>query len=115
MVFHDGKMDGIPGRKMLISQDNLFCTFYDVPVYTQHLVHDTKQSVKRRLDGVAAVYGHVAVQDLLKNFGIREQGRPLTHCFFEQSSRVALARMGSADQIHRNIRVDQNHGRSPVP
>jgi hypothetical protein len=82
-------MDGIT-RRQLIPQDNLFRTFYDGPIDGQHLIHDAKQSVERRLDCIASVDGHVPVQDLLENLGVRNQALALADYPFEQSSRVAL-------------------------
>jgi hypothetical protein len=32
---------------------------------------------------------------------------------FEQSLRVALVDVRRADEIHRDIRIDENHGRAP--
>ena len=115
MLFHDGKMHGITRRQLLITQDNLFRTFDYGPIHSQNLVHDAEQSVERGLDGVAAVDCDVAVQDLLENLGVRNQALALADHLFEQPSRIALVGMRSADQIHGDIRVDQNHGCAPVP
>jgi hypothetical protein len=50
MVFHDGETHGITRGQPLIAKDNLFRTFYDGPVDSQHLIHDAEQSVERGLD-----------------------------------------------------------------
>src|ERR1700726_2252193 len=115
MVVHDGEMHGITRRKLPIPQDNLFRTLCDRPINSQHLIHDAEQTVERWLDCVAAVDSDVAVQDLLENLGVRNQVLAIADRLFEQSSRVALVGMRSANQIHGDIRVDQNHGCAPVP
>jgi hypothetical protein len=115
MVVHDGEMHGITCRQLPIPQDHLFRTLCDGPIHSQHLIHDAEQSVERWLDCVAAVNSNVAVQDLLENLGVRNQALALADYLFEQSSRIALVGMRSANQIHGNIRVDQNHGCVPVP
>ena len=63
----------------------------------------------------AAVDGGVTVQDFLQNFGVGYQALALADQLFQQSLGIALVGMGRSDQVHRNIRVDQNHGRGPVP
>jgi hypothetical protein len=55
------------------------------------------------------------VQDLLENLGVRNQALALADYPFKQSPRIALVGMSSANQIHGDIRVDQNHGCPPVP
>lgn len=114
MMFHDGEMHGIPCRQLPMPQDNLFRTFGDGPIHGQHLIDDAEQGVKRRLDCVAAVDGNVAVQDLLKHFGIRNEALPVADQFLEQALRVALMRMRRTNEIHRDVGVDQNHGCAPV-
>jgi len=81
----------------------------------QDLVNDAEQGVEGWLDGVTAVDGDVAVQDLLQHFGVGHQALAVADQFFEQSLRVAFVGMGRADEVHRDIRVDQNHGFTPVP
>src|SRR6266480_3178058 len=115
MVFHDGDMHRIARRQLPIPQDNLFRTLRDGPINSQHLIHDAQQSVERRLDCVAAVDSGVAVQNFLENLGVRYQALALADHLFEQSTRVALVGMRSTNQVHGNIRVDQNHGCAPVP
>ncbi len=102
-MLHDGEMYGITRRQPPIPQDNLFRALCDRPINSQHLVHDAKQSVERGLDCVAAVDSDVTVQDLLENLGVRNQPPTLADYLFEQSSRVALVGMRSANQVHGNI------------
>jgi hypothetical protein len=109
VMLHDREMYGITRRHLPIPQDNLFRALCDRPINRQHLIHYAKQSVERGLDCVATVDSDVTVQDLLENLGVRNQTPALADRFFEQSSRVALVGMRSANQVHGNIRVDQNH------
>ena len=97
MLFHDGYVHCIARRQLPIPQDNLFRTLCDGPINSQHLIHDTDQSVERGLDCVTAVDSDVAVQDFLKNLGVRNQALALADHLFEQSSRVALVGMRSAN------------------
>jgi hypothetical protein len=75
----------------------LFRALCDGPINSQHLIRDADQSVERGLDCVAAVDSDVAVQDFLENLGVRNQALALADRLFEQSSRVALVGMRSAE------------------
>jgi len=84
-------------------------------IHGQHLVGNSEQSVERRLDGVPTIDSDVAVQYLLQDLGIRNQALSIADQLFEQSLRVGLVRMRRANEIHWNVRIDQNHGRVPTP
>ncbi len=115
MLFHDGEMERVTRGEPRVSQNNLLGAFSSGPVNLQHLIDDAQQGVKSRLDGVPAIDGDVAMQDLLQDLGVRHQALALTDQLFEQSLRVALVGVSRAHKIHRDIRVDQNHGRTPDP
>jgi len=114
MMFHDGEMDGVASGKLPVPKDNLLGTLGNAPINRQHLIDNTEERIKRWLDSIAAVDCNVAMQDLLKHFGVRNQALAVTDQLLEPSLRVALVRMSGADQIHRNIGVDQNHCCSSV-
>ncbi len=69
---------------------------------------------KRRLDGVAAIDGDVAVQDLLQHLCIGNKALPLADQPFEQSLRRSCE-----DAAHRSdtwgYSNPLNHGRAPKP
>ena len=83
--------------------NNLFRKFRRGPINRQHLIGDAEQSVKGGLDGISPVYGDIPVQDLLQDFGIRNQALSFADEIFEQPLRVGLVRMGRANQIHWDI------------
>src|SRR6266849_10059551 len=102
-------MNRIASRQLPISQDNPLRTFDNCLTDSQHLIDDAEQGIKRRLDSIAAVDCDVAVQYLLQHFGVRNQTLALADNLFEQPQRIALVRMGRADQVHRDVGVDENH------
>src|SRR6267143_45959 len=115
MVFHDGQMHSITRRHFLMPHDNFLCALGCGQINGQHLVGNTEQGVERRLDGVPTIDSDVAVQYLLQDLGIRNQALSIANQLFEQSLRVGLVRMRRANEIHRNVRIDQNHGWVPTP
>lgn len=108
-------MHRVAGRKLSISQNNLLRTLHHDAVHRQHLIDDTEQSVESWLNCVAAIDCNISVQDFLQDLGIGNQTLTVGDQLLEQTLRVRFVRMRCANQIHRDIGVDQNHGRGPVP
>jgi hypothetical protein len=98
-----------------VAHDNFLRAFRRGPINGQHLIGNAEQSVERRLDGIAAVYGDIAMQDFLQDLGIGNQALPVGDQVFEQSLRVGLVRMRCANELHGDIGVDQNQGCVPAP
>ncbi len=110
MMFHDGEVHRVASRKLTIPEDNLFRTLGNTPINAQHLIDNPEQSVKCWLDRISAVDCNVAVQDLLKHFGICDQTLAVADQFLEPLLCIALMRMGRAYEIHRDVGIDQDHG-----
>src|SRR5579859_8026154 len=98
-----------------MSQDNLPGTLGVAPRNVEDLIDNAEQSVECRLDRVPAVDGHVAMQNLLQNFGIGDQALAVIHQLFEPSLGVTLVRVRRSHKIHGDVGIDQNHGCAPDP
>ena len=83
MVFHDREIDSIAGREARMAEDNLLGTFGGGPRDVKHLIDDAQQSVECRLDGVPAVNGDVAMQDLLHDLGVGDEALAIIDQLFE--------------------------------
>ncbi len=70
MLLHYCKVHGVSCREAGISENKLFRAFHDCLINRQHLIHNGEQGIESWLDCVAAIYGDVPVQDLLKHFGV---------------------------------------------
>jgi hypothetical protein len=110
MVLHYRQMQGITRGHLPATHYDLFRALGGGPVYGQHLIGNAKQSVECGLDGITPVYSHIAVKDFLQDLRIRNQALAVANQVFQQPLRVGLVWMWRADQIHRDIRVDQNQG-----
>jgi hypothetical protein len=115
MLFHDGYVQGVACRHLWASHEDIFRAICRRCIYSQHLIDNSQQGVESRLDRVAAIYRDVAMQDFLKHLGVGNQALAIADEFFDQSLRVGFMRMRSADQIHGDVRVDENHECVPVP
>jgi hypothetical protein len=101
ILFHNGEMYSVTSRQLPISKNNLFCTFHCDTVHTQHFIDDSKQGIESRLDCVAAIYRHIAVQDLLQRFGIGHESLSAGNQLFKQPLCVGFMRVRRANKIHR--------------
>jgi len=108
-------MKGIARRQLAIAQHDFLRSFCRGLINRKHLVDHAKQSVKRRLDGIAPVNGDVAVQDLLKHLGIRNEALPVSHQSLQQSLGVSFVGMRRADEVHRDVGIHKNHECGPAP
>jgi len=88
---------------MAISHDNLFRALGIGLTNRYHLIDNAEQGVERRLDRIATIDGHVAVQNLLKYFCVRNQAVAIADQFFEEPLGVTFMRMRCSHKIHGNI------------
>jgi hypothetical protein len=91
-------------------EDNLFRTLHHHLIDWQDLIHNMHQSVEGWLNRVTPLDGNLAMQDFLKHFGVRHQSSTIQYDFLEQVLGVCFVAVRRAYKIHRNVRIDQNHG-----
>jgi len=111
--FHDGDVDGIACRQVAPFEDDGLGALDRRRIHRDNLVDEAEQDVERRLDGIAAIDGHIVMQDLLKDLGVSDQALALDHAALQQSLHFDLAGMSSADQVHRDIGVHEDQRVSP--
>jgi len=98
-----------------MAENDSLCAFDDGVIDWQHFINNSKQSIERRLNRVTTFDRHIAMQNFLEHLSIRHEPLAFTQEFLKQPLCVRLMRMGRTDEIHRDIRVDENHGRGPIP
>ena len=97
-------------RQRRILQHQLLGALDGVPVDGQHLVHHAEQRIDRGLDAAAALERGVAVQDLGQHFGVGDEPYALRDERLEAPLSIHLVRVRGADEVHRDIGVDEYHG-----
>ena len=102
-------MYSVARGKARVTEYNHFRALKDGTVYGQYFIDDTENRIKGRLNGIAAIDGNIAVQYLLKHFGIGYQTLAVAKQLFHQALRVDFMWVGRADQVHRNIGIDKDH------
>ena len=96
-------MHGVASRKLAVPDDNLLRALSHASIDGKYLVGDSQQSVKSRLNSIAAINRDVAMQDFLKNLGVANKPLALADQLFEKLSCIGLMRVGAAHEVHRNV------------
>lgn len=82
MVLGNGGMYSVASRNPPILKHN-FLTALNCPLIDgEDLVHDGKECVESKLDGIAAINGNITMQNLLQNLGIRHEALTIPHQLF---------------------------------
>lgn len=113
VISHDCKMDGVSRRQVGMTNHDFPCNLDSVDINGQYLVNDFEQDLKTRLNCIATIDRDVAVENLLQDLRIGHEPPSLGDSPFEQSPGVHLMRVLASDQVHRDIRVNQDHSPSP--
>jgi hypothetical protein len=58
---------------------------------------------------------NIKVKDFLQHFGAGDKALLAGHQFLQPTPDIGLVGIWSANQIHRNVRVDKDHGCMPDP
>lgn len=109
MTLHDSHVDRIAGRQPPVAEEPPGSL--DIgEVDWQHRVGDPEQDLERRLDGLAPVDRHVAVEYLLEDLRIGDEPLLLDDDPLQELSRSCLVGVIGSDEIHRDVGVDEDHG-----
>ncbi len=103
-------MDRVPCGQCCTAKDDLPGSFDYRSIHREYLIDNSQQRIKCRLNGIPPRDGNVAVEDFLQRFSVSDEPLTVTHQFLQPAPCIGLVRMGRADQIHGNIRVDKGHG-----
>ena len=106
VLLHDGKVDCVTRRDARMAHHNILRAECGQVPDREHLIDNSEQSIKCRLDSIAAADGYVAMQDFLEHFGIGNKAIAFTDELFDQALGVRFVRVRRADQIHGYVRVD---------
>ena len=79
MLLHNSQMHGITRRDAAVTEHNLLGAFCNGPVHWQYLIDNAKRSVECRLDGIATIDRHVAMQYLLQHLCVCDEALSITH------------------------------------
>ena len=112
LLLHDGQVNRVSGGETVCPQNDGLGSIDDRAVHREYLVDDAEQDVEGWLDRIAAPYRDIAMKDLLQHLGIGHQPSALGNEPLQQALRVGLVGVGGSHEIHRDIGIDKDHGRS---
>ncbi len=88
-------MECVAGRQAFGSGHDFLGALNIRCLYRKDLVIDSRQRIEGRLNGVASLDGHVAVENLLQYFGIGHQTHGVDDVTFQDALCVGLVEVGS--------------------
>ena len=109
MLFHNGQVESVTRVETSIPKDNFFGTLSGGFIDVKHFIYDAEKSVERRLNGIPAIDRHVAMENFLQDLGVSDQALAVIDQFFHQPLSIALMRVRRTHQVHRDIRIHENH------
>lgn len=93
-----------------MTEDNLLGTLDHRLIDGEDLIDNAEKSIESRLDEIDATNGHIAMEDFLQSFGIGNEAVAIADQAFQDALGIGFMRMRGADQVHRNIRVQEDQG-----
>jgi len=109
MALHDRNVKCITGGNAPHAPKYGLCGFDICRFNGEDFVDDSEERIECGLHRVAAVDCDIAMENLLEDFGVSHQPFLARDRAFEKPLRIDLARMVRAHQVHRDVRVDENH------
>jgi len=107
MTLHHRDMDGVARRH----QRAVLCDLtgpQDVRFLdSKNLVNDVQNYLEGWGDGFSFADRRVPMQDLLQHFRISDQSLSRRDKAFQQDLRLSFVRMWRADEVHRNVGIDE--------
>ena len=114
VLLHDCQMYRVASGEFLIFQDDLLGPLDPPGIDRQHLIHDTQERIKRRLDGTAAMDGNIAMKNFLQDLGVGHQALAVADEFLQQALGIDFVGMRRAHQVHGDVGINQNQEGVPV-
>ena len=109
LTLHDGEVQRVARGQSRVAQDDALGALDVGELDREDPLDDAEQRIESGLNGVAAADRDVTVQDLLQHLDVRDEPLSLAQGSLEKLLRVPLVRVRRADQVHRDIGVEEDH------
>lgn len=109
MPLHDRQMKRIASRQSSLSEHDVLRSFEVLELDREDLIDDSQERIESRLNCVSPIDGDVSMENFLKCLGVRDQALFLGKTPSQDFLGITLVRMSRPDQVHRDIRIDEDH------
>jgi hypothetical protein len=108
-TLHHRDVDRVSSRKPGCADDDAACALHVDDLDRVDHVDGGRQKVECVVDIVVPPDRSEPMEDLLEHLGVGTHRLVRRDRLFEQPSRRIAQRMGSPDDVHRDVRVDEDH------
>lgn len=108
MALHNRDVNRVARRQKSAVLSNLTGSQYVCSLDSENVVNDIQDYLKRRPDSFSPVDRCVPMKGLLQHFRVCDQPLSSGNKPFQQHLRFCLVRMRGTDEVHRNVRVDED-------
>ncbi len=109
LAVHHGQVKRVSGGQPRFSQHDSLGALDVGQLDRKDLVHDLQKRVEGGLDRVTPIDRDVAVKDLLKHLDVRDEALCFGETPLEHLLRVPLVGVRRAHEVHRDVRVEEDH------
>ncbi len=109
MPLHHREMKRISSRQTRFSKDDLLGPFEVRKFYGEDFVGDAQERVEGGLNRIAPIDGDVSVQDLLERLDVGDETFSFSKTSFQGLLSVPLVSVRRPHEIHRNVRIEEDH------
>lgn len=108
-ALHHGQVQRVPCGQARVAQHDSPGAVDVGKLYSENLIDDTQERVEGGLDRVSSVDGDIEVEDFLEHLDVRDE--PLCVCEqpLQRHPRVAFVGVLCPHQVHRDVRVEEDH------
>jgi hypothetical protein len=109
LTLHDGQVKSIASRQPRVSLDDPLGTLDVGKLHGEDFVGNPQKRVEGGLNRVAPVDGDVAVKNLLEHLDVGDEALSLREEPLQHLLCVPLVGVRCPHQVHRNVRVEEDH------
>ena len=109
MPLHHRQMKRVSGRQTRVPEDDFLGSFEVGQFGGEDFVGDAQERVEGGLDRVTPIDGDIPVQDLLECLDVRNKTLSFGKTPFQDLLSVPLVRVRRPHEVHRDVRIEEDH------
>ena len=109
LALHNGQVQRVPGGQTRVAQHDSLGPLDVGKLHSENFIDDTQERIEGGLNRVAPVDGNVTVENLLEHLDVCDEALRVREQLFQSQLRIPLVGMLRPHQVHRDVRVEEDH------